>query len=102
MKIMKKGLALLLVAVLLFSFAACGKKDDTTAKSAQFQSLREYAAQLEKSGNSEAAAAVYEQIAKGGGELIQKAHDDSSAIWKADEALQMEEIFDHTKGGDGK
>lgn len=67
------------------------------------QSLLDYAKQLEKVGNSEAAAAVYELIAQGGGaELIEKAHRDIPIIKAADEIEQIVEIFRNGKGGDGE
>ena len=67
------------------------------------QSLLNYARQLEKAGNGEAAEAVYELIAKGGGaELIQKAHEDIPIVEATDEIEQITEIFGGVKGGGGK
>ncbi|MBR1842008.1 MAG: zinc-ribbon domain-containing protein [Oscillospiraceae bacterium] len=79
------------------------RSDSETYDAQSLRSLLDYAEQLEKAGNSEAAAAVYELIARGGGaELIKKAHEELPALKSADEIEQIEEIFDHLKGGDGK
>ena len=109
---MKKGktaklIAFLLAALVLLALCACKPKNDKEPSSNEartnISSLLDYAKKLEKSGNSEAAAAVYELIAQGGGaELIQKAHTDNPIVEKIDEIEQMEEIFDNTKGGDEK
>lgn len=95
-------IALLLSALMLLSLCACGNNGKTHDLQ-NMQSLIKYAEQLEKAGNSEAAAAVYELIAQGGGaELIEKAHEKFPAVEAADEIEQIEEVFDHLKGGDGK
>ncbi|MBR0466208.1 MAG: hypothetical protein IJJ40_01780 [Clostridia bacterium] len=99
---MKKAVAIILAVLMLFALCACGNSGKTN-DSQNMQSLIKYAEQLEKAGNSEAAAAVYELIAQGGGaELIEKAHEEFPAVKDADEIEQVEEVFDHLKGGDGK
>lgn len=101
-------LVILLVAVIgivgFFGFRDGGWfRSDKSYDTQHMQSLIKYAEQLEKAGNSEAAAAVYELIAQGGGaELIEKAHEEFPAVKDADEIEQIEEVFDHLKGGDGK
>ena len=105
MKNTKKVLALLLALMLTLALCACGSKQEEKTKNGNaqtdFSSLYDYAKRLEEAGNSEAAAAVYELIAKGGGaELIQKAHEDIPIIETVDEIKQIEGIFG--KGGDGK
>ena len=103
--ILLKPIALLLAAVMLLSLYACGSKKKPGGKTEQasISSLYDYAKSLEAAGNSEAAAAVYELIARGGGaELIEKAHDDIPAVRSSDEIGQIEEVFDHVKGGGGK
>ena len=95
--------ALLIVAVIvvicIFAFRGCGKtKQNSNQKNTD--ALREYAESLEKAGMTEAAAAVYELIAKGGGaEYIQKAHEDIPIIEASDEAEQIGDIFGGAKGG---
>lgn len=99
--------ALLLVAVIGAVWYFCFRDGGQTRSSEtydvqQMQSLLAYAEQLEKAGNSEAAASVYALIAKGGGaELIQNAHKGETVIEKADEVGQIETIFGHSKGGGG-
>lgn len=100
--------ALIVACILIFS----GKKDDDddddsgrskskTVDIENLETLREYAESLEKAGMTEAAAAVYELIAKGGGaEYIQKAHEDIPIIEAADEAEQIKDVFGGAKGGD--
>lgn len=67
------------------------------------RSMTEYAKQLEKEGNTEAAAAVYALIAKGsGGELVPKAHEEIDIVKSADEIEQLNELFRHVKGGGNK
>ena len=95
-------IALLLSVLMLLSLCACGN-NGKTHDSQNMQSLIKYAEQLEKAGNSEAAAAVYELIAQGGGaELIEKAHEEFPILSAADELGQFEAVFSHLKGGDGK
>ena len=97
-----KNVLALLIAIMLLSLCACGGSE-APASSFEGQSLPEYAEQLEKADNSEAAAAVYELIAQGGGaELIEKAHDEFPILSAADELGQFEAVFSHLKGGDGK
>ncbi|MBR3144703.1 MAG: hypothetical protein IKF53_02275 [Clostridia bacterium] len=99
---MKKVVAIILAVLMLLSLCACGNNGKTNG-SQNMKSLIKYAEQLEKAGNSEAAAAVYELIAQGGGaELIEKAHEEFPAVKSADEIEQAEEVFDHLKGGAGK
>ena len=107
MKQSRKLIAFLLAALMLLSLCACGSKSDGkpdgNTNQTNFSSLYDYAKRLEEAGNSEAAAAVYELIAQGGGaELIEKAHEESPAVKATDEIEQIEEVFDHMKGGDGK
>ncbi|MBQ7171206.1 MAG: hypothetical protein IJR89_02895 [Clostridia bacterium] len=100
-----KPIAFFLAAVMLLALCACGskKKPEGDPDQAGLISLYDYAKSLEAAGNSEAAAAVYELIAEGGGaELIEKAHDGIPAIRSVDEIRAIEEIFDHAKGGEGK
>ena len=98
-------IVILLVAaigvVCFFGFRDGGWFRGNKAYDAQsMQSLLEYAQQLEESGNSEAAEAVYELIIKGGGaELIEKAHEDIPIIKAVDEKEQLEEIFGKENGG---
>lgn len=104
----RKFPVILLIAVIslvgFFGFRDGGWFRKSSSYDAQhMQSLLTYAEQLEKNGNSEAATAVYELVAKGGGaEFVQKAHTDNSVIKKTDEVEQIEKIFDNTKGGDGE
>lgn len=78
-------------------------KPSITNNSQSMKSLYDYAKQLEKIGNKEAAAAVYELIIKSGGaEVIQKAHEDIPIIEAVDELKQIEKVFAHQKGSDGK
>ena len=79
------------------------KQEPIIDNSQSMKSLYDYAKQLEKTGNKEAAAAVYELIIKSGGaELIQKAHEDIPIIEAVDELKQIEKVFAHKKGIDGK
>lgn len=78
------------------------RSDSETYDAQSLRSLRDYAEQLEKAGNSEAAAAVYALLPQGGGaELIEKAHDEFPVLSAADELGQFEAVFSHLKGGDG-
>ena len=90
-------LGILLVAVIgVGGFFGCGKIYDAQS----MQSLSDYAKQLEKAGNSEAAEAVYEIMAQGGGaELIEKAHEDIPVIKQVDELEHLRELFGNRKGG---
>jgi len=101
-----KGLLILLLILLIALVGFFGFRDGGWFRSGKaydprhMQSLLDYAQELEKTGNSEAAAAVYERIAEGGGaELIQKAHEDMPVLEKTDEIEQMEEVFGHLTGG---
>lgn len=65
------------------------------------QSLADYAKQLEDAGNSEAAAAVYELIAKnGGGELIRKANEEIPVVKANNEIEQFKQFISGTKAGE--
>lgn len=93
-------LGILLVTVIgvggFFGFRKGGKIYDAQS----MQSLSDYAKQLEKAGNSEAAEAVYEIMAQGGGaELIEKAHEDIPVIKQVDELEHLRELFGNRKGG---
>lgn len=99
-------LVILLVAVIgavgFFGFREGGwfRNDGKNYDAQSMQSLYDYAKQLEKAGNSEAAEAVYEIIAQGGGaELIEKAHEDIPVIKHVDELEHLREIFGNRKGG---
>ena len=99
-------LVILLVVVIgavgFFGFREGGwfRKGGKSYDAHSMQSLYEYAQQLEKAGNSEAAEAVYEIMAQGGGaELIEKAHEDIPAIKQVDELEHIREIFGNRKGG---
>lgn len=101
-----KGLLILLLILLIALVGFFGFRDGGWFRGGKsydpqhMQSLLDYAQELEKAGNSEAAAAVYERIAEGGGaELIQKAHEDMPVVEKTDEIEQMEEVFGHLTGG---
>ena len=67
------------------------------------QSLEDYAKQLEENGSSEAAAAVYELIARnGGGELIRRANEEIPVV-KANNGLEQFSRFMSGEGaGDGR
>ena len=66
------------------------------------ESLLDYAKKLEEAGNKDAAAAVYEMIANGGGaDYIDEAHRDFPLISAADEVDEYKELFEK-KGGDEK
>ena len=103
-------IAIILVAtigvVCFFGFRDGGwfrENNSKTYDAQRMQSLLDYAKQLEEAGSSEAAAAVYELIAKGGGaELIQKAHEDIPIIKSVDEMEQIQDIFGGQRGGDGE
>ena len=103
MRFIKKTAALILCVLLAaLLLCACGN-DEKAAGRVNFESLRSYAQKLEKEGNTQAAAAVYELIAKGGGaEFIEKAHGNVPAIEKTDEIDQLEKLSDNIKGGNGK
>lgn len=67
------------------------------------QSLEDYAKQLEEAGNSEAAAAIYELIAKnGGGDIIRKANDEIQVIRSDNELEQFRRIISGSKAGGGR
>lgn len=100
------ALAVLLAAVLgvggFFGFREGGwfRGKVKTYDAQSMQSLSDYAKQLEKAGNSEAAEAVYEIMAQGGGaELIEKAHEDIPVIKQFDELERLKDIFSDRKGG---
>ena len=79
------------------------KQEPIINNSQSMKSLYDYAKQLEKTGNKEAATAVYKLIIKGGGtELIQKAHEDIPIIEAVDELKQIDKVFTHKKGSKGK
>lgn len=99
-------LAILLAAVIgvggFFGFREGGWfcKGDKIYDAQSMQSLSDYAKQLEKAGNSEAAEAVYEIMAQGGvAELIEKAHEDIPVIKQVDELEHLRVIFGNQKGG---
>ena len=98
--------AILLAAVigaggfLWFREGGCFRRGGKIYDAQSMQSLSDYAKQLEKAGNSEAAEAVYEIMAQGGGaELIEKAHEDIPVIKQVDELEHLREIFGNRKGG---
>lgn len=65
----------------------------------QMESLMDYAKKLEAAGNKEAAAAVYELMARNGGEMIQKLYEENPVISSAEEWNQWNEILRGGKGG---
>ena len=66
------------------------------------ESLLDYAKKLEEAGSKDAAAAVYELIAKGGGaDYIDEAHRDFPLVSAADEVEEYKGLFEK-KGGAGK
>ena len=103
-------IVILLVAVIgvvcFFGFRDGGwfrGSNSKTYDAQSMQSLLEYAQQLEESGNSEAAEAVYELIIKGGGaELIEKAHEEIPSVRFADDYKQIKDAFGEWKGGEGE
>lgn len=112
MKHAKTITALILALLLIFTLCACGdgeetggdtkggKKTQSTKGGAEnVSSLVEYARSLEKAGNYEAAAAIYQLIAEGGGaDLIKKAHEDIPIIGIYDEMEDLEEIAGRVNG----
>ena len=93
---------LLLAIVAFFGFRDGGwfRKKNVSYSDAAMISLRDYARQLEKAGNTAAAEAVYEQLARGGGaEIINDAHDDVPIIGAIDEAAQFDAFANTVKGG---
>ena len=86
-----------------------GEKIDNTGKEPTIvydvktiESLVDYAKKLEEAGNTDAAAAVYELIAKGGGaDYIDEAHRDFPLVSAADEVEEYKGLFEK-KGGVGK
>ena len=74
---MKKIISIMLAVLMLLALCACGSKNDGKAdgntNQTNFSALYDYAKRLESAGNSEAAAAVYELIARGG--YYRKLHD---------------------------
>ena len=109
----KKGLLIALCAIalaaaigliLFFGFREGGWfREDPGYDAATIQSLREYAEKLEKAGNSEAAAAVYELIAKGiSGERIPEAHAETPVLKDFEELEQFHAAMNPGKGGDAK
>jgi len=104
-------IAVVVVAAIIGAVCFFGLRDGgflrgnktNTYDAQSMQSLRDYAKQLEEAGNSEAAAAVYELIGKGGGaEFIEKAHEDIPIIKAADEVEQFKNIAGQLKGGSGE
>lgn len=80
-----------------------GESDGKVPDAQSVQSILDYAKQLEKAGNDEAAAAVYELVPKGiGGELNSKAHEDDPKLKVVDEARQITEIIRNGEGGSGE
>ena len=113
MKNITRIITSLLAVLIMMTFCACGggngdgesigksNKGDKTEVS-DSRSLYDYAKALEKAGNSEAAAAVYELIAKGAGaEYIQSAHG-IPVVEAADDAEDMTGIFGGRTGGGEK
>lgn len=106
-----KGIGILIfcAAVILIAVGILGFRDggwfrkSRTYDAQTVQSLTDYAQQLEKAGNGEAAAAVYELIAKyGDGDLIRKANEEIPVV-KADNVIeQFRRFMSGAKGGDGR
>ena len=98
----KKGKGCLITIIIFLAIIAVGAvlflgfRDDGwfRRKSPEnLESPRAYAERLEKDGNKEAAAAIYDLIAQSGGEMIQKAHEDIPVLNKADEIDQFGQVF---------
>lgn len=86
-------IAVLMIAVICTVCVGCffgGKESDAN----NVQSLREYAEKLEKAGNSEAAAAVYELIPKAiNGELLPEAHEETPILKEFEDVEQFHSIM---------
>ena len=104
------GIVIICVIVILIIVAVLGFRDggwfrgkNKTYDAQYVQSLADYAKQLEKAGNSEAAAAVYELIAKnGGGDLIREANEEIPVVKANNEIEQFKRFISGSKGGSGK
>lgn len=102
------GIVILCAIVILIAVGILGFRDggwfrskNGTYDAQAVQSLTDYAKQLEESGNSEAAAVVYELIAKyGDGELIRKANEEIPVL-NADNGIeQFKDFLSGSKKGD--
>lgn len=94
---------LIVVAILGFRDGGWFRKNDKTYDAQSVQSLTDYAKQLEDAGNSEAAAAIYELIAKyGGGDLIRKANEEIPVVKTNNEIEQFKRFISDSKGGNGQ
>ena len=104
------GIVILCAIVILIAVGILGFRDggwfrskNGTYDAQAVQSLTDYAKQLEESGNSEAAAVVYELIAKyGDGELIRKANEEIPVVKTNNEIEQFKRFISGSKGGSGK
>ncbi len=102
------GIAILCAVVILIVVCFLGFRDGgwfrkKTYDAQAVQSLMDYAKQLEDAGNSEAAAAVYELIAKyGGGDLIPEAYEDIPLLKADNEIEQFKEFISGGQEGDGQ
>lgn len=100
------GIALLLailIAALILCLSGCGRNKNKPCDADKVQSLADYAEQLEAAGNSEAAAAVRELIAKyGGGDLIPDAIEDIPVAKSDSELRQFRDFLSGEKGAEEK
>lgn len=104
------GIVILCAIVILIAVGILGFRDggwfrskNGTYDAQAVQSLTDYAKQLEESGNSEAAAVVYELIAKyGDGELIRKANEEIPVVKTNNEIEQFKRFISDSKGGNGQ
>lgn len=104
---MKKAGSVFLVLVLALTLAlglcACNSEKGDEASGADYsvQAMLDYAQQLEKAGNSEAAMAVLELVAqKGGADYIENAHSEIRVIKEADMMAECEEILGNKEGSE--
>lgn len=91
----------ILISALILCLSGCGRNKNYDAD--KVQSLADYAEQLEAAGNSEAAAAVRELIAKyGGGDLIPDAIEDIPVAKSDSELRQFRDFLSGEKGAEEK
>lgn len=109
-----KLIVILLAVLMSLALCACGSKKDDNSKSSSkadssrsdnvqtdYASLYEYAQKLEKDGDNDAAAAVYEIIVRNGGkDLANSAREQIDLMQTMDEINEISEIFG--EGGDAK
>ena len=92
---------LIVIGILGFRDGGWFRSKNRTYDAQYVHSLMDYAEQLERSGNREAAAAVYEQIIKnGGGDLIRKANEEIPVLNADNELDRFKQFLSGSKGGD--